>query len=210
MDFNLTTILIIANVAASFYAWQNPDIMSKWLMNPYQINRKNEYFRFLTSGFIHGDQMHLIFNMIGLYSFGAYLESAYKSQYGIQTGGVLYLLLYILGIVAADLPSYFKHKDNYSFNSLGASGGVSAIIYACILLNPWMRMGIYFVIPIKGIFFAILYTSYSIWMGKKGTDNINHSAHLFGGLFGVVFMILTYNGAWSGFMNQMINWKEYF
>jgi membrane associated rhomboid family serine protease len=208
MNFNLTTILIIANVAASFYAWSNPAVMSKWLMNPYQISRKNEYFRFLTSGFIHADYTHLFFNMFTLYSFGGYLESAYKYQFGNQTGGILYLILFLVGIIVSDMPSYFKHKDNYNYNSLGASGGVSAIIYACIMLNPWMSMMIYF-IPMKGIFFAVLYTIYSIWMSKKGYDNINHSAHLYGGLFGIVFMTITYPGAMEGFVSQLLNWKQY-
>jgi membrane associated rhomboid family serine protease len=210
MDFSLTitNILIIANVAASFYAWNKPAIMEGWMMNPYSINRKNEYFRFLTSGFIHADYMHLLFNMFTLWSFGAYLEAAYKYQFGNQMGGVFYLLLFLIGIIVSDMPSYLKHKDNYNYNSLGASGGVSSILFACILLNPWMTLNIYF-IPMKGIFFAVLYTWYSIWMSKKGYDNINHSAHLYGGLFGVVFMILTYPGALTNFINQMQNWKEY-
>lgn len=208
MNLNITTIVIIANVAASFYAWNRPDIMEKWLMNPYQINNKGEYYRFITSGFIHADYMHLFFNMFTLYSFGAYLESAYQYQYGTQVGGLLYLLLFIVGVIVSDLPSYFKHKFNYNYNSLGASGGVSAIIYACILLNPWSELSIYF-IPLKGIFFAILYTAYSIWMSKKGYDNINHSAHLFGGIFGIIFLIITYPNALSSFINQILNWKEY-
>ncbi len=205
---NLTTLLIIANVAASLYAWNSPNIMNKWILNPYQINHNSEYFRFLTSGFIHADYMHLFFNMFTLYSFGGYLEQAYIYQYGSTTGGVLYLLLFLVGIIVSDLPGYFKNKENYNYNSLGASGGVSSIIYACILLNPWMSMYIYF-IPMKGIFFAILYSAYSIWMNKKGGDNINHSAHLYGGLFGIIFMTLTYPGAFTGFINQLINWKEY-
>lgn len=208
MTFNLTTILIIANVAASFYAWNNPAIMSNWMMNPYQIKRKNEYYRFLTSGFIHADYMHLFFNMFTLWSFGAYLESAYQYQYGPQTGAVLYLLLFIIGILVSDMQSYFKHRDNYNYNSLGASGGVSSVIFACIMLNPWMSMYIYF-IPIKGIFFAVLYVIYSMYMNKKGYDNINHNAHLFGGLFGVIFMSITYPGALSGFINQILNWREF-
>jgi membrane associated rhomboid family serine protease len=208
MIFNITTILIIVNVAASFYAWNNDSVMSKWLMNAYSINRRNEYYRFISSGFIHADYMHLFFNMFGLYGFGAYLEAAYKMQYGQQIGGIYYLLLYILGIIASELPSYFKNKDNPNYNSLGASGGVSAIIFACILLNPWLSMSIYF-IPIKGIFFAILYTWYSMYMNNKSYDNINHSAHLYGGLFGALFMILTYPDALSGFITQIINWKEY-
>jgi membrane associated rhomboid family serine protease len=208
MTLNITTILIIANVIASFYAWNDPAVMSNWLMNPYSVDRKGQYYRFLSSGFIHADYMHLFFNLFGLYGFGVYLESAFKYQYGHQVGGVLYMLLFLFGIIISELPSYFKHKNNFNYNSLGASGGVSAIIFACILLNPWLSMSIYF-IPIKGIFFAILYTWYSIWMSNKNYDNINHSAHLYGGLFGAVYMIIAYPGALTNFINQILNWQDY-
>ncbi len=208
MNLNITTLLIIANVAASFYAWNSPTVMSNWLMNPYSVERKGQYYRFLSSGFIHADYMHLFFNMFGLYGFGVYLESAFKYQYGHQIGGILYLLLFVLGIIVSELPSFFKHKNNINYNSLGASGGVSAIIFACIMLNPWLSMSIYF-IPIKGIFFAILYTWYSVWMSNKNYDNVNHSAHLYGGLFGAVYMIIAYPGALTNFINQIINWQEF-
>jgi membrane associated rhomboid family serine protease len=209
MEFNLTTIIIGACVAASFYAWQNPDIMAKWMLNPYTVKRNNEYSRFVTSGFIHADYIHLFFNMFALLGFGGFLESAFKYQYGTQTGGILYLLLFVVGVIVSDLPTYFKNKDNYHYNSLGASGGVSSILFACIILKPWMTITIYFAIDMKAIFFAILYVIYSIYMGKKGYDNINHSAHLYGALFGVAFMFLTYPNALSTFINQIVNWKEF-
>jgi membrane associated rhomboid family serine protease len=208
MTLNITTILIGLNVVASFYAWSNPDVMGKWLMNPYQINKKGEYFRFITSGFIHSDYMHLFFNMFTLYSFGAYLETAFKYQYGNQIGGIFYIILFVVGILVSDIPSYLKHKDNYNYNSLGASGGVSSILFACIFLNPWLSMQIY-MIPIKGIVFALLYVIYSIYMGKKNLDNVNHDAHLYGGLFGVIFMIVAYPNALNGFINQMINFRDF-
>ena len=208
MDFNLTTILIVVNVAASFYAWSSPEVMGKLMMNPYQISRKNEYFRFITSGFIHADYMHLFFNMFTLYSFGSYIESVFIQQFGSQIGGFLYIILFVVGVIVSDIPSYLKNKDNYSYNSLGASGGVSSILFACILLNPWLSMQIYF-IPIKGIFFAALYVWYSIYMSKKSMDNVNHDAHLYGGLFGVIFMAVVYPGALSGFITQIINFKDY-
>lgn len=209
MTFNITTVLIMANVAASFYAWSNPTVMSNWLMNPYQIDRKGQYYRFLSSGFIHADYMHLFFNMFALFFFGKILELEFKNEFGFQIGGILYLTLYILGIIVSEIPSYFKFKNNYNYNSLGASGAISSVIYACIVLYPWIPMSIYFFIDIYGIFFALLYTAYSIWMSKKGYDNVNHNAHLYGGLFGVVFMIITYPGALSGFITQILNWQDY-
>ncbi len=203
MEFNITTVIIAITCLFSFYAWQKPENINKYMMNPGMITNRREYFRFISSGFIHADGMHLFFNMFTLYSFGRYLEYSYKNQYNDQTGGLLYLALYLLGIVFSDFPMYAKNKNNYHYNSLGASGGVSSVLFACILLNPWMQISIYF-IPVPAIIFAVLYIAYSIYMGKQGGDNVNHSAHLYGALFGVVFMILSYPGALSGFLNELL------
>lgn len=204
MDFSITTVLIAVTCLFSFYAWQSPNNMGKYIMNPGMITSRKEYYRFISSGFIHADTMHLFFNMFTLYSFGRYLEYSYINQYDNRIGGALYLCLYLLGIVFSDYPSYSKNKNNYQYNSLGASGGVSAVLFACILLNPWMTIGVYF-IPVPAIIFAGLYIAYSIYMGKQNRDNVNHSAHLYGALFGVAFMILTYPGALSGFLNELLN-----
>jgi membrane associated rhomboid family serine protease len=206
---NITTFLIMLNVAVSLYCFGNQTMLYKLMHNAYSIAQRGEYYRFLTSGFIHADFMHLFFNMFTLYSFGRYLEMAFKANYGNTTGGLLYLLLYLAAIVLSDLPNYNKHKQNPQYNSLGASGGVSGVLFACILLQPWMELYIYF-IPMPGIVFAALYVWYSVYMSKKGYDHINHSAHLYGGLVGVLFMILAYPHALSSFLDELVNHNPYF
>jgi membrane associated rhomboid family serine protease len=204
MVLSLTLIVIIASVAASFYAWQNTNIYNQWMMNPVAIDRKKEYWRFVTSGFIHADGMHLFFNMFALYSFGEYLEFYFfKDMFGQQTGGLYFVILYFGGVVLSDIPSFFKHRTDSRYNSVGASGGVSAVIFAAILLNPMQKILFYF-IPLPGIIFAFLYVLYSVQMAKRGYDNVNHSAHLYGALFGVVFVILVYPAAVSNFSQQLL------
>jgi membrane associated rhomboid family serine protease len=205
---SLTLLIILATVGTSFYAWNNPSLLYKWVHVPYRVNHYREYWRLLTSGFIHNDYGHLFFNMLSLYFFGEAMEGILKGQFGNQAGGIYFLLLYLGGIILSDLPNYYKHRNNSNYSSLGASGGVSSIIFACILIYPWLEMAIYF-IPIRGIFFAILYVLYSMNMAKRNYDNVNHYAHLYGALYGVVFMILILPEVVPHFVEQLLNWRYY-
>lgn len=157
--------------------------MNRLILTPYWIERKKEYYRFITSGFIHADLKHLIFNMISLYFFGYIVEA------WLGTG--LYVLLYITAIVVSDIPTYLKHKNNSNYASLGASGAVSAVIFASILLHPINLIFIYF-IPMPAIVFGILYLAYSYYMDKQSRDNVNHSAHLYGAVYGLLFVGVLY------------------
>ncbi|MEO6732923.1 MAG: rhomboid family intramembrane serine protease [Ferruginibacter sp.] len=187
MDFSsapITFSLIAVNVIISLIGFSNASFVDKTIMWPYQMKRENQYYRFITSGFIHADFIHLFFNMFSFYFFGSAIEH-YFSQYGLG-GNVSYLLLYFLGVVIADIPSYLKHQDNYRYKALGASGAVSAVIFACILFNPWGTILLYF-IPMPFIVFAFVYLGYCIYMSKKDIGHVNHDAHLWGSLFGLVF-----------------------
>ncbi len=161
--------------------------MSKAIMWPYGVKRNKEYFRFISSGFLHADFVHLFFNMFTLFFFGSALEKIFEVY---NLGGIYaYLSLYILGLIVSDLPSYFKHKDDQGYHSLGASGAVSAVVFAVILFNPWGSIYLYGAIKISALVYAVLYIVYCIYMGKQGNDNINHDAHLWGAIFGFVFAI---------------------
>ncbi|MCW3091389.1 MAG: Rhomboid family protein [Ferruginibacter sp.] len=187
MDFSsapITYSLIAINVIISLIGFSNPDFMDKAIMWPYRVKRENQYYRFLTSGFIHADFMHLLFNMISFYFLGTAIEY-YFSQYGLG-GNISYLLLYFLGLIISDIPSFIKNQDNYHYRTLGASGAVSAVIFACILFNPWGIIRIYF-IPMPFIVFAFLYLAYCIYSSKKDLGHVNHDAHLWGSLFGLIF-----------------------
>ena len=185
----LTYIFIGITVAISLYAWKNQDIMNKWIMNPYAVQKYREYYRFLTSGFLHADYGHLFFNMLSLFFFGRIVEYYFSGLFGDQYGGILFAILYLLGIIIANIPSFVDHKNDSYYNALGASGGVSAVVFSAILFQPTSTIYVYF-IQVPAFVYAVLYSAYSFYMSKKNVDNIGHSAHLYGAAFGLVFTLI--------------------
>lgn len=187
---SITVIIIIITVLISISAFSNAKIMNDLIFYPPAVTNNNQYYRFITCGFIHADYAHLIFNMFSFYMFGEFVEDGFNVIFG-NTGKILYLLLYALALIVSLLPTYFKNKNNQYYRSLGASGAVSAVIFAGIMLKPDLRMGLIFLpIMIPGFVFGPLYLLVSAWLDKKGNDNINHSAHIWGALFGVAFLII--------------------
>jgi membrane associated rhomboid family serine protease len=208
---NITYILIGITALISFYAFNNSNVMAQLIMNPYVTYRRNQYYRFVTSGLIHKDHMHLIFNMISLYFFGPIIEQVFTAVFG-TVGTIYYVLLYILAIVVSDIPTYLKHRNDPGYNSLGASGGISAIIFAFILFLPTQNICLYFALCMPGFILGTLYVIYSYYQGKRGGDNINHDAHLYGAVFGVIFCIILYPASVSLFVQQISDWNlmDYF
>jgi len=204
---SITILLIITTALLSYFSWQNPDRQRKWLFNPYSIKKYKEYQRFITSGFIHANSAHLIFNMIALYFFGRNVEYKFSNLFGGE-GTILFIVFYILGIIISDIPSYIKYKDLPAYNSLGASGGVSAIVFSSIMFFPLDPIYIMFIpIGIPGFILGTLYIIYSYYQGKRMGDNINHDAHLWGALFGVVFTIILVPGVVPSFFEQVFSFS---
>nr|WP_262907644.1 rhomboid family intramembrane serine protease [Hymenobacter sp. BT770] len=202
-------ILIGLTVAISAYAWSKDELMNAWIMEPYRMARSGgQWYRLLTSGFLHADWAHLLFNMFAFYSFGPVVLRALAEGYGEVFGLGLFLLLYLGGIILSDLPTYFQHRDNPGYRSLGASGGVSSVLFASILLFPVNNNGggiIIFPIPfpIQPFVFGVLYLAYSWYMGRRRADNINHDAHFYGALYGVVLLLALMPFAGPAFINQI-------
>lgn len=191
MSLSITLIIVIITVIASLTAFSNEKVMNDLIFYPPAIHQNKQWYRFLTSGLIHGDYVHLAFNMIALYSFGSALELYLKEIFN-ENGVWVYLLLYISGLFFSILPTYLKHKDNSYYRSLGASGAVSAVVFASIMFNPLGKIGIillpFFTIP--GFIFGFVYLLISSYLDKRGGDRINHSAHIFGSLFGIGYIIV--------------------
>ncbi len=180
----MTLLIILATAALSVPAFKNAELRSRAIFYPYRIKRAGEYYRFLSSGFLHNDWMHLLVNMFVLYSFGPYLEDLYTYFYG-GSGRILYLLFYVSAIAIANISTYFKQKDNEYYRSLGASGAVSAVVFAFIFFNPQAKLMLIFLpIPVNAVLMGLLYIAYSFYMGRRGSDHINHDAHLMGAVYG--------------------------
>jgi membrane associated rhomboid family serine protease len=183
----LVLILILAATCiVSFIAFNNRRVMDDLILWPPAIARKHEYYRLVTYGLVHADGTHLLFNMLTLFFFGRAMAPLYDAWLGGMFG---FALFYLGGLVASILPTYLKNRNNANYHSLGASGAVSAVLFGYILLAPWSQI-IVLVIPLPAIIYAVLYTAYSIYMDRRGQGNINHSAHLWGAAYGVVFTLL--------------------
>ncbi|MBB6461354.1 rhomboid family intramembrane serine protease [Flammeovirga kamogawensis] len=205
---NLTIILIAINVGISYYAWQNPNILDKLMMQPYMVQKKNEWYRFITSAFVHGSWMHLLFNMFTLYFFGRNIEMwfLYLLKDPILAS-VAYFSLFIIGAIVADIPTYLKQRNNINYRSLGASGGVSSIIFASIIYSPVNDICLYGILCFPGFIWGAIYLIYTQYQTKNLDSNINHSAHLYGAIFGIVYAIAIEPSAFSNFVNQVLSWR---
>lgn len=193
-----TVSLIAITVIVSIAAFNSPTLKARLIFWPPAM-QKGQYDRFITHGFVHADATHLLFNMITLFFFGSVIESFYR-QYFYDLGFVLF---YLGGLIFAILPSYLKHKNDAHWASLGASGAVSAVLFAYILFSPWHLIFVFF-IPVPAIIFALLYVGYSLWAGQRDGDNINHSAHLWGAAYGVIMTILIQPKVLPHFLNQLL------
>lgn len=181
-----TIIIVVITAIISIMAFSNDELYNRLILWPRRMDSPAEYYRLLTSGFIHADWMHLFFNMFALYLFGRIVEGAYAA---VGLGSFFFLILYLAGIVAASLPSFVKNRNNSYYRSLGASGGVAAVLFSFVYFMPWQTIYVWF-IPVPGIVAAIAYVAYSAYMSRQNRDNVNHDAHLWGAVFGFVFTLL--------------------
>ncbi len=201
----VTILLILITVMVSFPAFNRPSLQARLMMTPYLIARNREYYRMLTSGFIHKDHMHLLLNMFSFYFLGSVVERVFEILFG-QAGMVYYGLLYVSAIIVSDLPTYLKQRNNPHYHSLGASGGVAAVVFAFIILQPMQYICVYIALCMPGFILGGLYIAYSYFQGRKSNDSINHDAHLYGSLYGLVFCMGLYPASIPEFYRQVTDW----
>ncbi|WP_293706162.1 MULTISPECIES: rhomboid family intramembrane serine protease [unclassified Stenotrophomonas] len=197
----ITFVLIGVTALVSWLAFKDRKLADRLVLWPPAVDRHKQYDRLVTYGFIHADFPHLLFNMITLFFFGRLVE---KLMTSITGHWWVYLLFYLSALVVSILPTYLKNQKNPNYLSLGASGAVSAVLFAFILVSPWSLIFVFF-IPAPAILYAVFYVGYSIWMDKKGGDNVNHSAHLAGAAYGVMFMLLMEPGLLQHFLQALMN-----
>ena len=200
MSQSITVIIVFLTTIISFLSFSNSRLMDALIFWPPAISMRHQYYRFITCGFIHADLMHLAFNMFTMYFFGRALETYYMGILGLQH--YYFTILYITALIAANIPSYLKQRDNYNYRSLGASGAVCAVMFAFIMISPWQELWV-FGINMPAIVYAVLFLGYTIFMSRRGGDNVNHDAHLWGAIYGVLFTIAVRPGVFSSFINEL-------
>jgi len=182
---SIALVIFIATLVASLAGlYARPQLIERSLFRPYWFLRRRQYATAVTSGFVHADLPHLAFNMVTFWFFAFPLEK--------QVGSVRFAILYLLALVVSDLGTYFKHRNDPQYASLGASGAISAVLFAAIVYFPWMKLFIIPIpLPIPAPLFAVGYVAYSWYSARQARGRINHDAHLGGALFGLLFVLLT-------------------
>ena len=198
----MTIIIILITAFVSYSAFKNQNLMEKLQFNASKIYHKKEYYRLISHGFIHANWEHLIVNMIVLFSFGKAIEVYFEYGFG-RMANAYFLILYFGGMIVSNAYALIKHRNNYYYNAVGASGAVSAVLFAAIFFEPWNKIYFFGIVPIPGIVFAVLYLAYSYYMSRKQDDNIAHDAHFLGALFGFIFPILLNSRYLERFLDKL-------
>ena len=185
----MTTIIIIITAIVSISAFNRYSLLEKLQFNASKIWHQKEYYRLITHGFVHANWEHLIVNMIVLFSFGKAIEAYFEYGFG-RMANAYFLILYFGGLIVSNAYALFKHKNNYYYNAVGASGAVSAVLFSAIFFEPWENIYFFGILPMPGIVFAVLYLIYSYYMSRKQQDQIAHDAHFLGALFGFIYPVL--------------------
>lgn len=201
---SITFIILLLTVATSIIGFSNPNFLSKGMLNPYMVHHRKEYWRLISSGFLHAGFFHLLINMMVLLGFGTVVEMYYREAFPAN-GKIYFTILYLGSIIVANVPSLNKHKDNAYYNSLGASGAVAAILFASILFDPWQKIYIFGILPLPGVILGPLYLFFEYTMSKRGGTNINHDAHFYGAIFGLIYTIILDPSILKYFVHVLLN-----
>ncbi|MBQ9397935.1 MAG: rhomboid family intramembrane serine protease [Bacteroidales bacterium] len=170
----------------------------------YDVWHRRQWHRMISYGAVHGGWGHLLFNMITLYCFGRIVEQYFGAAFGATTGPVLYAVLYVTSLAVSTIWDLIKFRDDPAYSAVGASGAVSAILFAAILFEPRMGIYIYLIpIPVPAYIFAPVYLIYCIIMARKNMDNIGHSAHFWGAVYGLVFPLMLRPDIFTHFLSQL-------
>jgi membrane associated rhomboid family serine protease len=193
----VSLLIFIATIGFGFYTlFSNQDMLRKMMLHPYSLVHENKWYQLITSGFVHADLIHLMFNMLSYYFFAFNLE--------MSIGSLNFFIIYFVSLVVSDISTVFKNKNNPEYYALGASGAVSAVIFASILVYPGSQIGIMFIpFGIPAPLFGILYLVYCYYASKRSGDLINHEAHFWGAVSGLILMVLLVPGVVPYFINSV-------
>lgn len=201
---SITLVLIILNVLISWHSFSHFGLFNRLAHRPYEVAHARQYDRWITSGFVHANWLHLGINMFVLWEFGEIVEQQFIAISGPITGRIRYLTIYLIILVASSIPSYLKHRHDPGYASVGASGAVSGILFAYVLFFPWVPLYLYGLIPIYSILAAVAYLIYSSWASRQNRGVINHDAHFYGAVSGMLLTSLFYPDVFVSFLRQML------
>lgn len=205
---SLNLIIIVLTVLVSIYAQNNTNLYVQLMMNPHEIMKRHQYWRLITSGFVHDGYSHLGFNMFTLYFFGGAVEQYFDYILGLNAAAV-FVFFYLSALIVSDLPGFFKNKNRPGYNTLGASGAVSAMVFASIIYAPLNKICLFAVLCFPGFILGVIFLIYSFTQGKNLSQNINHEAHLYGALYGIVFSIWLYPESASIFLEKILSYSPF-
>jgi membrane associated rhomboid family serine protease len=196
ITLGFAAILFIVTIVVSLIGLYSPPLIEKTVLRPYWLARKGEWHRLVTSGFVHADFGHLIFNMITFWFFAFGLERV--------IGSVKFAVLYFAALVLSDLGTWYKHRNDPDYASLGASGAILGVLFASIIYAPGQSIMIFPIpIPIPAPIFAVLYLGYSYWQSRQNRGRVNHDAHIGGAITGLAFVAVTDPGQYGQFFGRV-------
>tara|TARA_A100001011_G_scaffold286553_1_gene297255 strand:+ start:139 stop:762 length:624 start_codon:yes stop_codon:yes gene_type:complete len=205
---SLNLIIIVLTILVSINAQNNMNLYSQLMMKPYEVMKRRQYWRFLTSGFVHDGYSHLGFNMFTLYFFGGAVEQYFGYILG-SASTIVFIFFYLSALIVSDLPGYFKNKNKPGYNTIGASGAVSAMVFASIIYAPLNKICFFALLCLPGFILGIIFIIYSFTQSKNLSQNINHEAHLYGALYGIAFSIWVYPESLSIFLDQILSFRGF-
>lgn len=209
MEFSITVIIILITALTSFFGFKNPQLLNRWMFTPYLIKNRGQWDRFILSGLIHKDGIHLLFNMFTFYFFGSVVEQFLMYKFGYLLGTVTFVIFYLVAIIVSDIPTYIKHKTHSYYHALGASGGTAAAVFSSIIIMPLADICLFGILCLPGFFLGALFLIYSYVQAKKGEDGINHDAHLYGAVFGIIFVLILSPASAIHFLDQIKNYQPF-
>lgn len=200
-------MILLITIGVSLYAFREQSFFDKLVFNPYRVAHQKEWYRMISCALLHADPMHLAINMLVLYVFGEYVEMQYQSSYAFgQYGRLAFLGLYVTGTFVANLTTLVKHQNNPYYNAVGASGAVSAITFAAIVFEPWLKYLLMGIIEIPAVIFGLSYLAIEFYLGRRNAgDAINHDAHFLGAIYGLLFTFALRPELFQFFFQKLIH-----
>jgi len=199
---SITLVFIIIISLISIMAFSNKEVIKQFQFNAFLIWHKKQLYRMFTHALVHANWEHLLVNMIVLWSFGTAVEHNFQLNFG-SNGSYYFISLFICSILLSSLWSLFKQRNNFYYNAVGASGAVSAVLFAAIFFNPWESIYFFGILPMPGIIFGVLYLYYSYYMSRRKLDNIGHDTHFLGAVIGFITPMIIRPSLFWDFVNML-------